>query len=128
MTPWSNLRQVLWAIGVFGLVLLILGCGFDLLIGGGFSIGGPTPPRELGNWILVAAIAVTFVYYIVAARRQWSHTLYGVGLFMHSVLALAVLWWLWFHIAGLLAIPFLLIGPLTWFAYAHQNNAHDNDA
>jgi hypothetical protein len=128
MKPWSNLRQVLWAIGVFGLVLLALGCGFDLFIGGGFSIGRPLPPRQVGNWILVAAIAATFVYYIIAAQRQWSHTVYGVGLFVHSIFALVVLFWLCFHIAGLLAVPFLLIGPLTWFAYAHQNNPHDNDA
>jgi hypothetical protein len=128
MTPWSNLRQVLWAIGVFGFVLLVLGCGFDLLIGGGFSIGRPLPPRQVGNWVLIAAIAATFVYYIVAAHRQWSHTLYGVGLFVHSVFAFVVLCWLWFHIAGLLAVPFLLIGPLTWLVYAHRSNTHSNDA
>ena len=114
---------MLWAVGVFGLLLFGLGLLTDYFFGG-LDVDGRQPPSEMKgtDWLYDLAIGFILVYYVVAAKLNWSARLWKVGVTMHSVAS------------GLFAIgfcgnnhpigsPMILPGLTIWLVYARQNEA-----
>jgi len=73
--PWSNHRQVLWAVGVLGLLFL----AFAFLVGW-FLQGGFDPDlkhlRDVSALIFELIPAAPCVYYIVVAHGVWNRTMW----------------------------------------------------
>ncbi len=70
--PWSNHRQVLWAIGVFSLLLLAFGLFMVWFLQGGFDSGKQKSPPGLADLFGTLLLGIPCVYYIVVAHRAWS--------------------------------------------------------
>src|SRR5882724_1109387 len=120
--PWSNHRQVLWAIGVFSLLLLAFGLFMVWFLQGGFDSGKQKSPPGLADLFGTLLLGIPCVYYIVVAHRAWSRKLWIIGLVIHSVLlALFILALITSRGSAAIALPFLLVGPVTWILYAKRN-------
>ena len=119
--PWSTQRQVLWALGVFGLVFWILAVLWALVIGG-FGPGKQVPRAGLADLPWLCLPTVPCFYYIVVAHRVWTRRLWRAGAVMHVLMIIV-------FVASvaltrgdtLVLLPFLLIGPLTWILHAKRN-------
>ena len=120
--PWSNHRQVLWAMGVFGLFLLAFGLFMNCVFGG-FGPGAQPPPWPgLMDMLGLVLLTVSCVYYIAVAHRVWTRNLWLIGVVIHSLLFIILLIMLFpFSGVRLLVWPIFLIGPLTWILYAKRN-------
>jgi hypothetical protein len=120
--PWSNHRKVLWAIGALGLLLLAFGLLVAWFLQGGFGPGKQTSPPGLTELCVGLLLGIPCVYYIIVAHRPWSRKLWIVGVAIHSVLlALFLFAVIKSSGAAFLALPFLLVGPVTWLLYAKRN-------
>src|SRR5213593_544585 len=73
--PWSNHRQVLWAIGVFGLLLLAAGLLMAWFLQGGFGPGKQTSSTGLADIFGTILFSIPCIYYIVVAHRPWTRKL-----------------------------------------------------
>ena len=120
--PWTNHRQVLWAIGGLGLLLLAFGLSMAWFLQGGFGPGKQTSPPGIANWCFGMLLAIPCIYYIIVAHRPWSRKLWITGVIIHAVL---LAFFLFAVIASggtaIMALPFLLVGPITWVLYAKRN-------
>src|SRR6266567_714067 len=117
--PWSNHRQVLWALGVFSLIFLALALGLIFLIQGGFGPGSKPAAPRFPEFFGAILLAIPCVYYIVVAHRAWSRKLWVVGIVIHLFLLVFLLFTLVAsHGASLIVLPFLLVGPVTWYLHA----------
>ena len=120
--PWSNHRQVLWAIGVFGLLLLAFGLFMAWLLQGGFGPGKHTSPPGLPDLFGATLLSIPYVYYVVVAHRAWSRRLWIMGVVIHSVMVALFVFALIASSGGVaIALPFVLVGPVTWILYAKRN-------
>jgi hypothetical protein len=120
--PWSNHRQFLWAIGALGLLLLAFGLFITWFLQGGFGPGKHTSPPGLADLFATVLLSIPCVYYIVVAHRAWTRKLWVIGVVIHSVMLIGVVVTLLQYSGGsLAALPFLLIGPVTWMFYAKRN-------
>ncbi len=119
--PWSTHRQVLWAVGVFGLILWALGVLWALIVGG-FGPGKEVP--RVGLWDLPGLLlpSIPCVYYIVVAHRPWTRNLWHIGFVMHVLMGILFL-------ASVVSsggrtfvlLPFLIVGPITWILHGRRN-------
>jgi len=119
--PWSTQRQVLWAVGVFGLVFWTLAVLWALLVGG-FGPGKQVPRAGLADipWLLLPGIPC--IYYIVVAHRAWTRKLWYIGAVVHAIMLIALLASVILSGGGTLALlPFLIVGPITWILHAKRN-------
>jgi hypothetical protein len=120
--PWSNHRQVLWAIGAFGLLLLAFGLLIAWFLQGGFGPGKQTSPPGLADLFGTLLLSIPCVYYIVVAHRAWTRKLWVIGVVIHSLMLIALVAALLQYRGGsLVALPFFLIGPVTWILYAKRS-------
>src|SRR5258707_710596 len=120
--PWSNHRQILWAVGVVGLVLIVLALSVTVFLQGGFGPGLKTSPPGLPEFLGIGLLAVPFVYYVVVAHRPWTRKLWLVGVVIHLLFLVFLLFTLVASRGGsIIALPFLLVGPVTWILYAKRN-------
>lgn len=120
--PWSNHRQVLWAIGAFDLLLLAFTLFMAWFLQGGFGPGKQTSPPGLPDLFGAVLLGIPFAYYLVVAHRASSRRLWIIGIIIHSILLTAFLFALVVSSGGvLIALPFLLVAPVTWFLYAKRN-------
>jgi hypothetical protein len=122
LKPWSNHRQVLWAVGALGLLLSAFGLFLAWFLQGGFGPGRHTSPPGLIDLCATLLLSIPYVYYIVVAHRAWTRKLWVIGVAIHSLLLIGVVATLLQHRGGsLVAPPLLLIGPVTWMLYAKRN-------
>src|SRR5258706_14022013 len=84
--PWSNHRQILWAVGVVGLILIVLALCVTFFLQGGFGPGSKTSPPGFPEFFSIASFAVPFVYYVVVAHRTWTRNLWLAGVVIHVLL------------------------------------------
>ena len=120
--PWSNHRQVLWAIGVVGLLLSGFGLFMAWLFQGGFGPGKQTSPPGLADVFGTMLLTIPCVYYIVVAHRPWTRKLRLTGVVIHAFVLIVLFVASLQHRGGTLpALPVLLIGPVTWVLYAKRN-------
>jgi hypothetical protein len=120
--PWSNHRQILSAVGVVGLVLIVLALCVAFFLQGGFGPGSKTSPPRFPEFFGIALLALPFVYYVVAAQRPWTRKLWLVGVVIHLVLLLFLPSTLVACRGGnIIPLPFLLVGPAIWILYAKLN-------
>jgi hypothetical protein len=124
--PWSNHRQLLWLVGVLGLVAASAGSVIHWLFAG-FQIGGPPPGSHLEDWIFLIVVGNVSGYYIALAHWGWSRRLWLVGVVVHSIFLLMLLVGLLLtRGGGAVALPLLLAGPTIWVLYMRrQRKAHD---
>lgn len=120
--PWSNQRQILWALGAFGLLFLAFSLFVAWIFHGGFGPGSNTSPPGLVDLLVTLLLSVPCIYYIVVAHRAWSRKLWVVGLAIHSMLFILMLSLLLTGgVGALIMIPFFLAGPIAWLVYAKRN-------
>ena len=121
--PWSIYRQVLWLVGVLGLLLLWFGLFVAFMLQGGFGPGSQTSPPGLSD--LVAAVVCSFlgVYYLVVAHRDWTRRLWRVGLTIHGLVFVYLV-----ASGALSGIPLVLIGATAWIVYATRNRFAERSA
>src|SRR5258705_11071877 len=120
--PVSNHRQVLWALGVLGLVFLALALCLAFLLQGGFGAGSKASPPGLPEFFGAVLLAIPCIYYIIVARSAWTRKLWAIGVVMHLFLVVLAVFALPASPDSSLAIlPFLLVGPATWIPYAKRN-------
>jgi hypothetical protein len=121
--PWSNHRQVLWALGVFGLIFLAFVLLMVWLLQGGFGPGKETSPPGLADFFGTVLLSVPCVYYIVVAHLAWTRKLWIIGVVIHSLVLIIILVMavLAHHGGSFAALPFLLGGPVAWILYAKRN-------
>jgi hypothetical protein len=119
--PWSNHRQILWASGVLGLILLGFSCLAHLFLGDGFKPGGPPSRGRPEEWLCVPAIAAAFIYYVVVAHSIWSRKLRTTGTALHAMLPVPLAFWPQVGLSAVFALPLLFIGTLVWVVYAAIN-------
>lgn len=121
--PWSNHRQVLWAIGALGLLLVVSGQLMSWFLQGGFGPGKQTSPPGFADLCVGILLGMPCIYYLIVAHRPWSRKLWIVGVTIHSVL---VALFLYAAVnssgAAAVALPFVLSGPVTWLLYARRNS------
>ena len=88
--PWSNHRQILWAIGVFGLLFWAFGlfmlCTITLL-----GPGSQSSPPDVADLFGVVLCSVPYIYYIVVAHRAWTRKLWFVGVVIHCLMLILIL-------------------------------------
>jgi hypothetical protein len=114
--PWSIHRQVLWLVGVLGLLLLWFGLFVAFILQGGFGPGSHTSPPGLADLVFVTLCSVLGVYYIVVAHRVWTRRLWTVGLAVHGLVIVYLI------ASGVAAgIPLVLIWAAAWGIYARRN-------
>lgn len=124
---WSNVRELLWAAGVFGILLF----GFLLLMDsffGGLDIDGrkpPAPPKTIASWLSNIAMVIVLVYYICATYFPWNRRWWRIGVAVHLVFAGIFIWTL---LVGDRAIGLVLapVGVALWLLYAKENRAFGN--
>jgi hypothetical protein len=125
--PWSKHRQILWALGVFGLLVLVCSLAVAWVLRGGFGPGARTSPPDLADLLGTALLAVPCVYYIVVPQRVWTRKLWATGIIIHLlVLLLLVAVVLAGRGRSLTALPFLLGGTVAWILYARRNAFSQN--
>ncbi len=120
--PWSNHRQVLWAVGAIGLLLLTFGLVMAWFLQGGFGPGKQSSPPGLADLLVAILLGIPCAYYMIVAHRPWSRRLWVAGVTIHSAL-FAVFLFVLIESGGtaVLALPFLVVGPVTWLLYAKRN-------
>lgn len=119
--PWSPHRQVLWAVGVFGLIFWGLAVLFTLAVGG-FGPGSEIPRASFRDLPVLLLPSAPCIYYIVVAHRVWSRVLGYIGAVMHAIMLILLL----VMIVGsgervLALLPFLIVGPIAWILHARSN-------
>ena len=120
--PWSTHRQILWVLGVFGLIVLLCSLAMAWLLRGGIGPGSRTTPPGLIDILGAALLAAPCVYYILVAQRVWTRQLWATGIVIHLlVVILIVAVVVAGHERSLMALPFLLGGPVAWILYARRN-------
>jgi hypothetical protein len=125
--PWSNHHQVVWAIGVLGLLFLVFGLFMAWLLKGGFGPGNQTSPPGITDLFGTVLLGIPFVYYIVVAHRPWTRKLWITGVVIHCVtLIFFILALMRYRGGNLAAPPFLLVGLVTWILYAKRNALSEN--
>ena len=120
--PWSNHQQVLWALGVLGLICLALAVCLPFLLQGGFGPGSNTPSPGLPELFGAALLAVPCLYYIIVARSAWTRKLWAIGVVIHLFLVVFAVFTLVASRGGsFIILPFFLAGPVAWILYAKRN-------
>src|SRR5437867_440140 len=121
--PWSIHRQILWLVGVLGLLLLWFGLFVGFVLQGGFGPGSHTSPPGLADLVGVTLCSVLGVYYIVVARGVWTRRLWRVGLAVHGLVFVYLI------ASGLRsAIPLVLVWATAWIIYARRNTFANTSA
>ena len=125
--PWSNHRQLLWALGVFGLIFLAFFLFLDWLLQGGFGPGVSPRPPGLPEVFGALLFAIPCIYYIAVAHHAWTRKLWIIGIVIHSLFLLfLVVAFIGSGGRGLVLLPVFFVGPLTWFGYAKRNKLSEN--
>ena len=119
--PWTNHRQVLWAVGVFGLIFWALAALWVFLVGG-FGPGKQVPRAGFTDLLGFIVLSLPCVYYIVVAHRAWTRELWHIGVVMHALML--ILFFASVIASGgrtMALLPFLIVGPITWILHARRN-------
>lgn len=121
--PWSIYRQVLWLVGLLGLLLLWGGLFMAFVLHGGFGPGKQTSPPKFVDLVSVTVCSSLGVYYLAVAHRVWTRKLWRIGLVIHGVVVA-------FLICGgaSSAIPVVLIWSVAWIVYARRNTIGETSA
>src|SRR5512140_3603420 len=114
--PWSLHRQLLWLMGVVGLVLLWLGWFAAFMLQGGFGPGTQSSPPGFTAFICVVFLSACCAYYIAVARRAWTRRLFWMGVAVHGITAIILLVG-----GGWAALPFAALWSAAWIIYARRN-------
>src|SRR5438445_10947286 len=91
INPCSNHRQILWAVGVVCLILIALALCVTFFLQGGFGPGSKTSAPGFPEFLGIPLLAVPFVYYVVVAHRPWTRKLWLVGVVIHLLLLVFLL-------------------------------------
>ena len=114
--PWSLHRQLLWLIGVLGLVLLWLGLFAAFMLQGGFGPGKQGSPPGFTALFCVISLSACCAYYIAVAHRAWTRRLFRMGVAIHGVTAVILL-----VSGGLAGLAFAALWSAAWIIYARRN-------
>jgi hypothetical protein len=114
--PWSLHRQILWLMGVIGLVLLWLGLFAAFMLQGGFGPGKQTSPRGFATLFGVIFLSACCIYYIAVAQRVWTRRLFWIGVAVHGATVVFLL-----ASGGSPALPFAVLWSSAWIIYARRN-------
>jgi len=118
--PWNIYRQVLWLVGVLGLLLLWAALLLAFVLQGGFGPGKPTSPPGLAELFGAILFSIPGIYYIVVAHRAWTRRLWRIGLVIHG-LTFAI-----FIATGAPSgIPVVLVWAVAWIVFARRNTFTD---
>ena len=114
--PWSIHRQILWLVGVAGLLLLWFGLSAAFMLQGGFGPGSHTSPPGLADLLGVTLCSSLGVYCVVVAHRVWTRKLWRVGLAVHGLILVYLL-----ANGALSGIPLVLVWAAAWINYVRRN-------
>ena len=114
--PWNIYRQVLWLVGVLGLLLLWAALLLAFFLRGGFGPGSQTSPPGLAELFGVLLFSIPGIYYIVVAHRVWTRRLWRAGLVIHGLMFA-----IFIAIGAPSGIPVVLIWAVAWIVFAKRN-------
>ena len=114
--PWSLHRQILWLMGVLGLMLLLLGLFIAFMLQGGFGPGKQTSPPGFSALFDALFLSGCCIYYIAVARSVWTRRLFWIGVAVHGTTVIFLL-----ANGGLAALSFAMLWSSAWIIYASRN-------
>ncbi len=102
--------------------ILLCNLGMAWVLHGGFGPGSRTSPPGVIDLFCIALLAVPCVYYVVVPREVWTPKLRATGIVIHLlVLVLIVAVVAAGHGRSLMALPFLMGGPVAWILVVRRN-------